>query len=205
MKDERKTKKQLISELVEVRQRVAELESLEVERKQAEESQREALAEALRATNALRESEERFRTVSELISDFVYAIRVEPDGTMAYEWTTEALTHVTGFTVQELEKRGGLVSLVHPDDRRGTLRRLRTLRSDQSSTTDELRVFTKSGERIGSVYDLLPIAENDVLVVRGEDHEFLIPLTPTICLDINIGNRTITIDPPEGLLDLNEI
>lgn len=145
MKDERKTKKQLINELVEMRQRVAELESLEIECEQTEKSQR-ALTEAMRAASALRESEERFRAVSELVSDFVYAIRVEPDGTMAYEWTTEALTHVTGFTVQELEERGGLVSLIHPDDRRGTLRRLRTLRSEQASTTDELRIFTKSGE-----------------------------------------------------------
>jgi PAS domain S-box-containing protein len=145
MKDERKTKKQLINELVEMRQRVAELESLRVECKQAEESQ-QTLTEALQAASALRESEERFRAVSELVSDFVYAIRVEPDGAMAYEWTTEALTQVTGFTVGELEERGGIVSLVHPDDRKGTLRRLRTLRSEPSSATDELRIFTKSGE-----------------------------------------------------------
>ncbi|MCP4537648.1 MAG: PAS domain S-box protein [Chloroflexi bacterium] len=93
-----------------------------------------------------RESEDRFRAISELVSDFVYAIRVEPDGTMVYEWTTEALTNVTGYTVDELEKRGGMASLVHPDDRRGSLRRLRTLRSDHSSTIDELRIVTKSGE-----------------------------------------------------------
>ena len=36
MKDERKTKVQLINELVELRQRMAELEALETERKQAE-------------------------------------------------------------------------------------------------------------------------------------------------------------------------
>ncbi len=100
----------------------------------------------LGTSRALRESEERFRAISELVSDFVYAIRVEPDGRMEYEWTTEALTQVTGFTVEELEQRGGIVSLVHPDDRRGSLRLMRALRSDHPPTTDELRIITKSGE-----------------------------------------------------------
>jgi len=49
MKDEDKTKEQLISELMELRRQVAELEALETERKQAEQ--------------ALRESEERIHTI----------------------------------------------------------------------------------------------------------------------------------------------
>ena len=50
MKDERKTKEQLINELVEMRQRVAELETSDTERKRAEEEirQRTAQLEALR-------------------------------------------------------------------------------------------------------------------------------------------------------------
>jgi PAS domain S-box-containing protein len=40
MKDERKTKKQLVNELAELRQRIAELEALETERKRAEEALR---------------------------------------------------------------------------------------------------------------------------------------------------------------------
>ena len=42
MKDDRKTKKQLINELAELRQRVAELEAVETERKRAEEALRES-------------------------------------------------------------------------------------------------------------------------------------------------------------------
>lgn len=49
MKDERKTKKQLINELIELRHRIEELEKTKTERKLAEE--------------ALRESEKRYRTL----------------------------------------------------------------------------------------------------------------------------------------------
>ncbi len=41
------------------------------------------------AERALRESEERYRIISELISDYAYAFRVEPDGTLVHEWITD--------------------------------------------------------------------------------------------------------------------
>ena len=66
-------------------------------------------------------------------------------------------------------------------------------------------VLTKNGEKVGLVQDLLPIEGNDVLIVRGEDREFLVPLSPVICVKIDVDQRTIIIDPPQGLLDLNEI
>ena len=52
MKDDRKTKKQLISELTELRQRTAELEAAEPELKRAE----EALAQKVAGTGTLQPS-----------------------------------------------------------------------------------------------------------------------------------------------------
>jgi len=67
-------------------------------------------------------------------------------------------------------------------------------------------VITKSGEQIGYVHDVMPVTDNDLLVVHAtEGREFFIPLTQTICLEIDLDKRTIIIDPPEGLLDLDEI
>jgi len=52
----------------------------------------------------------------------------------------------------------------------------------------------------------MPVSENDLLVVQvREGRELLIPLTQTICLKIDLDKKTIIIDPPEGLLDLDEI
>jgi 16S rRNA processing protein RimM len=67
-------------------------------------------------------------------------------------------------------------------------------------------VITKSGVQIGYVHDVMPVTDNDLLVVLApQGREFLIPLTQTICLELDLDKRIITIDPPEGLLDLDEI
>jgi ribosomal 30S subunit maturation factor RimM len=41
------------------------------------------------------------------------------------------------------------------------------------------------------------------LVVAGAKGEILIPLASDICRRIDIRGKTIVIEPPEGLLDLN--
>lgn len=67
-------------------------------------------------------------------------------------------------------------------------------------------VVTKSGELVGLVHDVIQVSDNDLLVVHGcEGRESLIPLSQTICLKIDLEKKTIIIDPPEGLLDLDEI
>jgi PAS domain-containing protein len=76
----------------------------------------EEFAERIRVDNALKKSEERYRIVSELTTDFAYAFRMENEDTLSLEWVTEALYRITGFTWDELRLRGGWHSIVHPDD-----------------------------------------------------------------------------------------
>lgn len=66
-------------------------------------------------------------------------------------------------------------------------------------------VVNKSGERIGKVEDILSIKNNDLLVVSKGSREFFVPFTKGICVRVNLGKKEIVINPPEGLLDLNEI
>lgn len=66
-------------------------------------------------------------------------------------------------------------------------------------------MVTESGDSIGLVKDILVIRENDLLVVEKGEREVFIPFTDSICVSVNLGKKEIVIDPPDGLLDLNEI
>lgn len=68
------------------------------------------------AEAATRESEARYRTVSEMTSDYTYSFRVLDNRELQLEWVTDAFTPITGFTVRELIDRGGWQALIHPDD-----------------------------------------------------------------------------------------
>jgi 16S rRNA processing protein RimM len=59
------------------------------------------------------------------------------------------------------------------------------------------------GNRLGTVSDILRIAGNSQLVVRGSNREHLIPVVEGICVRISIEEKQILVDPPEGLMDLN--
>lgn len=66
-------------------------------------------------------------------------------------------------------------------------------------------VSTKSGEKIGKVADFISIPNNDLLVVSKGKREIYIPFMKDICVQVRLDKKEIIIDPPEGLLELNEI
>ena len=68
------------------------------------------------------------------------------------------------------------------------------------------RVVTdRAGRRVevGTVTDIEPTGGVDVLHVATSRGEVLIPLAQAICTKIDTEARTIFIDPPDDLLDLN--
>jgi PAS domain S-box-containing protein len=107
-----------------------QLERENTERRQAEES--------------LRKSQERFRIVSELTSDFSYGIRVESNETLSLDWVTEAISRITGFHPDELSLTDGWTGLIHPEDRYIKRHQIQTLLSGHPSIV-EYRILTKNG------------------------------------------------------------
>jgi PAS domain S-box-containing protein len=97
------------------------------------------------ALAALQGSEERHRHLSELVTDYGYAFRVEPDGTLRGEWVTDAFVRVFGFTVPEIDARGGWQSMVHPDDLPAMLQHVQKVASGHSDVV-EVRFVTRAGE-----------------------------------------------------------
>lgn len=65
-------------------------------------------------------------------------------------------------------------------------------------------VVTQDGKTLGRVRELMRTGGTELLVVAREDEpgkDYLIPFAETICLDVDIENKSIRINPPEGLLD----
>lgn len=66
------------------------------------------------------------------------------------------------------------------------------------------RVHTAAGASVGEVAGVDFGSGTPVLVVTSEDREVLVPLAEPICRRIDIGAKVIVIDPPEGLIELND-
>jgi len=93
---------------------------------------------------ALRKSEERYRLVSELSSDFAYSIRFLPDGSHVHEWETKALESITGYTEPELTARGGLRSIILPDSMETYKKRAKFIREGKTHE-GEFHLSAKDG------------------------------------------------------------
>ena len=63
------------------------------------------------------------------------------------------------------------------------------------------KVETIGGESLGIVKELMRTGGTEILVIAGEDREYLVPFAESICVEIDVENKLIRVDPPEGLLD----
>jgi 16S rRNA processing protein RimM len=65
-----------------------------------------------------------------------------------------------------------------------------------------LQVMTTTGTPVGSVAEVLHTAAGELLSVRTEGGEVLVPFVSAIVTAVSLTDQTIEIDPPEGLLEL---
>ena len=105
----------------------------------------EDITEQKSAIEALRESQDRYRTVSELTTDLAYSFRVEDDGQLTAEWATGALNRITGFSNSEIKSRGGWKSLFLEEDLPVARRQTEALLKGHSGVA-EYRIVTKDGD-----------------------------------------------------------
>jgi 16S rRNA processing protein RimM len=66
------------------------------------------------------------------------------------------------------------------------------------------RVSTRSGKEVGTVGKVEGGIGGSRLVIDGERGEVLIPLAAEICVEIDVDAKRIVIEPPDGLLELND-
>ncbi len=65
----------------------------------------------------------------------------------------------------------------------------------------ECAVETIDGIILGKVSELMRTGGTEILVVKGAEKDYLIPFAETICVEVDIENKLIKIDAPEGLLE----
>jgi 16S rRNA processing protein RimM len=64
-------------------------------------------------------------------------------------------------------------------------------------------VITKDARPVGRVTGVQRYGAAPLLAVQGDEkREHLIPLTESICREIDVASKRIIIDPPEGLLEI---
>jgi PAS domain S-box-containing protein len=66
--------------------------------------------------NELRESENRFRMVSNLITDYAYMFNVDENLNMTGDWVSDSFIRVFGWTIPEIDAMGGWQKCFYEDD-----------------------------------------------------------------------------------------
>lgn len=66
-----------------------------------------------------------------------------------------------------------------------------------------LNAVLPGGQPVGTVREVLAQGGQSLLVIDTAAGELLVPFVKAICVDVDLEAGTLTLDPPEGLLELN--
>jgi PAS domain S-box-containing protein len=118
------------------------------------------ITERKQADDKLRESEERHRLISELISDYVYNGTVFANGASETNWVSGAFEQITGYSIKEVNQfPNGFFDLVQLDDLEALMRGQAQFFQERSRTA-EYRIRRKNGD-ICWLRDYMQITEID--------------------------------------------
>lgn len=104
----------------------------------------------------LERADEVFRAVSELASDYVYSMSIHEDGSMTWDWVSDAFERVTGYTPEQMVEMGGWQTMIHPDDLPQAGGWFDRLLQGEKQVVD-LRLITPSGEEKNIVAYIAPV------------------------------------------------
>ena len=67
-----------------------------------------------------------------------------------------------------------------------------------------MAVRTEEGRELGMVASLFSTGAHDIMVVKGQGREYLIPVTAEIIVEQDVAARCMVIRPTPGLLEIND-
>jgi PAS domain S-box-containing protein len=154
MRDENRTREQLMDELVELRRQIAELEASETELKRME--------------GALQESEERFQQVAENAQEWIW----EVDANGLYTYASPVVERILGYKPEEVVGRKHFYDLFYAGDREETKKAAFEVFSRKQSFRGFINQNThKNGKIVWLSTSGVPIldGERNLLGYRGAD------------------------------------
>ena len=101
--------------------------------------------ERLHAEEKLRISEERYRLISTVSSDYMFSTIVKHEGSLDLSWVAGAFEEITGYTIEEYKAKGGWRATIYPDDVVIDNKDFANLRANRKVVT-EIRTIKKGGE-----------------------------------------------------------
>jgi PAS domain S-box-containing protein len=98
-----------------------------------------------RAEQILRESEERYRLLSEITSDYIFAYHRQPDGTFKIAWISDAFQRITGYRPDEVATRNDWGKMIYPEDRKLIQEFMDQMHANQRHVVEH-RILVKNGD-----------------------------------------------------------
>ena len=90
-----------------------------------------------------RTSEERYRLISRVSSDYTFSTALDAQGNMRLNWVAGAFEKITGYGFDEYVATGGWLAHLHPDDVEIDARDMETIHQNKRVVT-EVRTITKN-------------------------------------------------------------
>lgn len=150
MKDEDKTKEQLINKLAELRQRITRLEASEAEFK--------------RVREVLRQSESKYRELANLLPETV----VELDGRGNFTFANRNGFNMFGYTQEDFDKGLNALQMLIPEDRNRAKENIGRVMSGEDLGVNEYTALRKDGSTFPIVlHSSSIIHENEVVGLRA--------------------------------------
>ncbi|MEM7245533.1 MAG: EAL domain-containing protein [Acidobacteriota bacterium] len=98
-----------------------------------------------RKVEQLTREAQRYRTLTELVSDYAYELEVQPSGQLRPLWITDAFVTATGFTMDDVSQEGGLAALFHPADHHALAQHFAAVQRGEEHAA-ELRLQSRHAE-----------------------------------------------------------
>lgn len=149
---EEKTMDQLIKELMETRQRLAQLEEREVDRHKTEE--------------ALKNSEERYKKMVNAVTTYIYSVEIR-NGNAVSTWHSRGCFGITGFNPEDYVSNPNLWrSMIYPDDWEFVENSIKEILKGNAVSPLEHRIIRHDGTVVWIRNTMVPYYDEKGLLIK---------------------------------------